>query len=140
MAWRYICYVLNYKTLASFFFIYVGQCLRDFLSVSLSARECDLELTQFLNKVIHILNWTDDGSSTCTYRGQGQQKLYILWDEGEGRILRFSNTFKRRPLVKNMYFVLSITIKQFFHVLAFILKFLEIILIRDMKRARDRLV
>lgn len=33
-------------------FIYVGQCLRDFLSVSLSARECDLELTQFLNKVI----------------------------------------------------------------------------------------
>lgn len=56
MAWRYICYVLNYKTLASFFIIYVGQCLRDFLSVSLSARECDLELTQFLNKVIHILN------------------------------------------------------------------------------------
>lgn len=51
MVWSYICYVLNYKTLASFF-IYVGQCLRDFLSVSLSARECDLELTQFLNKVI----------------------------------------------------------------------------------------
>lgn len=54
--------------------------------------------------------------------------------------MRFSNTFKRRPLVKNMYFVLSIIIKQFFHVLAFILKFLKIILIRDMKRARDRLV
>lgn len=45
-----LCFKL--QDIGYFFFIYVGQCLRDFLSVSLSARECDPELTQFLNKVI----------------------------------------------------------------------------------------